>query len=252
MPDLYIIKDGKQLRCGYTTGSCAAGAAKAAAFMLHTGEIPEYVEIDTPAGVRLRLKVEQPKITANSASCAIVKDAGDDPDVTDGLAIFAQVSRRQDDEIVIDGGEGVGRITRAGFWGQVGEAAINPVPRKMIRQAVSDIAAHGWNVIISAPGGEEIAKKTFNPQLGIAGGISIIGTTGIVKPMSDDALKQTIYLNIDAIYEDGARELLLLLGNYGERMAQELRMPKHERPATKTRSHEKQPAKKLRVFVSSW
>jgi cobalt-precorrin-5B (C1)-methyltransferase len=157
-----------------------------------------------------------------------VKDAGDDPDVTNGMEIFARISRRQDGEIVIDGGEGIGRITRAGFWGQVGEAAINPVPRKMIREAVVGIAEHGWNVTISVPGGEEIAKKTFNPQLGIEGGISIIGTTGIVKPMSDDALKQTIYLTIDAIYDDGAREILLLLGNYGERMAQELRTTPYE------------------------
>ncbi len=224
MEDLYIVKDGKQLRCGYTTGSCAAGAAKAAALMLHTGRIPEYVEIDTPAGIPLRLKVEHAVLKADNASCGIVKDAGDDPDVTNGLEIFARVSTRQDGEIVIDSGEGVGRITRAGFWGNVGEAAINPVPRQMIRQAVAEIAGHGWNVIIAAPGGENIAQKTFNPQLGIEGGISIIGTTGIVKPMSDDALKKTIYLTIDAIYDGGAREILLLLGNYGERLMQELRV----------------------------
>jgi cobalt-precorrin-5B (C1)-methyltransferase len=142
--------------------------------------------------------------------------------VTDGLEIAARVSERQDREIVIDGGEGVGRITRAGFWGQVGEAAINPVPRKMIRQEVAAIAEHGWNIVISAPGGKQIAKKTFNPQLGIEGGISIIGTTGIVEPMSDDALKKTIYLTIDALYEDGARKILLVLGNYGERLGNEL------------------------------
>ncbi len=224
MEDLYVVKEGKQLRCGYTTGSCAAGAAKAAAFMQHTGRVLEYVEIDTPADVPLRLKVEHPILEAESASCGIVKDAGDDPDVTNGLEIFARVSPRQDGEIVIDGGEGVGKITRAGFWGQAGEAAINPVPRKMIRQAVTDIAGHGWNIVISVPGGEDIAKKTFNPQLGIEGGISIIGTTGIVKPMSDEALKKTIYLNIDALFDEGARDILFLLGNYGERMLGELQM----------------------------
>lgn len=222
MSDWYVVKDGQRLRCGYTTGSCAAGAAKAAALMLHTGVIPDYVELDTPAGRLLRLKVEQAELTADAASCAIVKDAGDDPDVTNGLAIFAQVSRRQDGAIVIDGGAGIGRITRAGFWGNVGAAAINPVPRKMIREAVAEVADQGWNVLISAPGGEAIAQKTFNPQLGIEGGISIIGTTGLVQPMSDDALKQTIYLTLDAIYADGAREILLLLGNYGERMLPEL------------------------------
>lgn len=222
MGELYVIKAGKQLRCGYTTGSCAAAAAKAAALMLHTGSIPEFVDLDTPAGVALRLKVEHPVLEPGYASCGIIKDAGDDPDVTDGLEIAAQVSKRQDGEIVIDGGEGVGRITRAGFWGQVGAAAINPVPRQMIQQEVASIAGHGWNILISAPGGEQIAQKTFNPQLGIEGGISIIGTTGIVEPMSDDALKKTIYLTIDAIHENGAREILLLLGNYGERMLKEL------------------------------
>ncbi len=224
MEDLYVVKDGKQLRCGYTTGSCAAGAAKAAAMMLHTGKIPEYVEIDTPAGIGLRLKVKHPVLDAESASCGIIKDAGDDPDVTNGMEICAQVSRRQDRQIVIDGGEGVGRITRAGFWGRVGEAAINPVPRQMISREVSAVAEHGWNIEISAPGGEEIAKKTFNSQIGIEGGISIIGTTGIVKPMSDDALKKTIYLSIDAIFEKGSRELLIVLGNYGERKLEELKL----------------------------
>ncbi len=227
MEELYVIKAGKQLRCGYTTGSCAAAAAKAAAIMLHSGSIPGFVDINTPAGITLRLKVEHPVLEGGYACCGVIKDAGDDPDVTDGLEIAARVSERQDGKIVIDGGEGVGRITRTGFWGPIGAAAINPVPRKMIRQEVAAIADHGWDILISAPGGDQIAKKTFNPQLGIEGGISIIGTAGIVEPMSDDALKKTIYLNIDAIYEDGAREILLLLGNYGERMLKELPLQVH-------------------------
>ncbi len=225
--DMYDIKDGQRLRCGYTTGSCAAAAAKAAAFMLHTGAIPASVELDTPAGVTLTLRVEHPRLDADRASCAIIKDAGDDPDVTNGIEIYAEVKQRTDGAIVIDGGEGIGRITRKGFWGEVGDAAINPVPRQMIRDAVGQIAEHGWDVLIFTPTGREIAKKTFNPNLGIEGGISIIGTTGIVRPMSDDALKKTICLEIDQIAEISLDEILLCLGNYGERMSVALprRMP---------------------------
>lgn len=224
MDNFYIIKDGKRLRYGYTTGSCAAGAAKAAAIMLHTGKIPEYVRVDTPAGIRLHLKVEKPHVNSDFASCCIVKNAGDDPDVTNGMEIFAEVKKRNDTQIVIDGGEGIGRITRKGFWGNVGEAAINPVPRKMIREELQQVSGDGWDVLISAPQGKEIAKKTFNANIGIKDGISIIGTTGIVEPMSDEAIKRTIYLAIDRIYADGADEILLFLGNYGERMATDLNL----------------------------
>jgi len=227
MNEIYDIKDGQRLRCGYTTGSCAAAAAKAAALMLETGAIPAFVELETPAGVTLTLRVEQPRLEADCASCCIVKDAGDDPDVTNGIKIYAEVKRRSDSDIRIDGGEGIGRITRKGFWGDVGDAAINPVPRKMIREAVGAVASHGWDVLIFAPRGREIAQKTFNPNLGIEGGISIIGTTGIVRPMSDDALKRTIFLEIDLIAENSTAEILLCLGNYGEKMASVLprRMP---------------------------
>ena len=225
--DLHDIKDGQRLRCGYTTGSCAAAAAKASALMLETGVIPECVELETPAGITLHLHIEQPRLEADRASCCVIKDAGDDPDVTNGIEIYAEVNRRSDGDIRIDGGDGIGRITRKGFWGDVGEAAINLVPRKMIREAVGAVAAHGWNVLIFAPRGREIAQKTFNPNLGIEGGISIIGTTGIVRPMSDDALKQTIFLEIDQIAEISTAEILLCLGNYGEKMSVALprRMP---------------------------
>ncbi len=224
MNNLYAIKDGKPLRCGYTTGSCATGAAKAAAIMLSTGRIPEFVEIDTPAAVTLTLKVENAVFDEDCATCCIGKDAGDDPDVTNGIAIFAEVRARNDGKILIEGGEGIGRITREGFWGKVGDAAINPVPRQMIRDAVSRVAEHGWDVLIYAPQGTEIAKKTFNAQLGIEGGISIIGTTGIVQPMSDEAIKKTIYLEIDQIAEISTEVILLCLGNYGERMISEMHL----------------------------
>ncbi len=216
MHENYIIKDGKRLRCGYTTGSCAAGAAKAAASMLVTGEIPNRIKIDTPAGIQLELEVLEPSLMPDDASCCIQKDAGDDPDVTDGQKIYARITKRRDGRINIDGGQGVGRITRKGFWGEVGEAAINPVPRKMIAEEVASVSDCGFDVLIYVPGGEEIAKKTFNANLGIQGGISIIGTSGIVEPMSDEALKKTIYLEIDAALEEGAEEFIFFPGNYGE------------------------------------
>lgn len=219
-----VIRYGKRLRCGYTTGSCAAAAAKAAALMVHTGKIPAEVTLETPAGIKLSLKVGQPQYSGNEASCCITKDAGDDPDVTNGIKIFATVRKRDDGQVVIDGGEGIGRITRQGFWGEVGDAAINPVPCKMIKEAVEQIATHGWDVLISAPQGRIIAEKTFNARLGIKGGISILGTTGVVSPMSDEALKRAIYLEIDAIHDSGACEVLLFLGNYGERMVEQLHL----------------------------
>ena len=222
MHDLYIIKDGKKLRCGYTTGSCATAAAKAAATMLITGEIVDHIEIDTPAGIRLKLEVYKANITEEYASCCVVKDAGDDPDVTDHMEIFARVTKREDGAVKISGGEGIGVITRKGFWGEAGEAAINPVPRKMIVNEVSKAAPCGFDVKIVAPAGVEIAKRTFNANIGIKGGISIIGTSGIVEPMSDDALKKTIYLEIDAALESGAKELVLFPGNYGENVTKSL------------------------------
>jgi cobalt-precorrin-5B (C1)-methyltransferase len=224
MHDLYIIKDGKKLRCGYTTGSCAAAAAKAAAYMLITGNVVDFIEIDTPAGITLKLAVCKPEIAEEYASCCIVKDAGDDPDVTDHMEIYARVSKREDGFININGGEGIGTITRKGFWGEVGKAAINPVPRKMIASEVAAIDDCGFDVTIYAPQGVAVAKRTFNANIGIQGGISIIGTSGIVEPMSDEALKKTIYLEIDSAIEDGTEEFVLFPGNYGENVVNGLEL----------------------------
>jgi cobalt-precorrin-5B (C1)-methyltransferase len=224
MHDLYVIKDGKKLRCGYTTGSCAAAAAKAAAYMLITGNVVEYIEIDTPAGITLKLEVFKPELTEEYASCCIIKDAGDDPDVTDNMEIFAGVSKREDGVINIYGGQGIGTITRKGFWGEVGQAAINLVPRKMIAKEVASVADCGFDVTIYAPAGAEVAKRTFNANIGIQGGISIIGTSGIVEPMSEDALKKTIYLEIDAAIEGGAEDFVLFPGNYGENVVNGLEL----------------------------
>lgn len=221
--DLYVIKEGKSLRCGYTTGSCATAAAKAAAIMLQTGKEINYVEIDTPANIKLKLEVHNPIIEKEFASCSIIKDAGDDPDNTDGIEIFARVNKRDDGEIIIDGGQGIGRITRKGLFGKVGEAAINPVPREMINNEVSNVLNSGYDVLIYAPQGEVIGKKTFNSYIGIEGGISIIGSKGIVYPMSEEALLKTIYMELDMkeqVYGDD--NIVLVPGNYGEKISESL------------------------------
>lgn len=221
--DLYVIKEGKSLRCGYTTGSCAAGAAKAAAIMLETGEIIKFVEIDTPANIRLKLEINNPKIEKDKVSCSIIKDAGDDPDNTDGMQIYAEVSKREDGEVIIDGGIGIGRIKRKGLFGEIGQAAINPVPREMIEKEVREISKSGYDVIIFAPQGEQIGKKTFNANIGIEGGISIIGSKGIVYPMSEEALIKTIYMEVDMAEEThGKDHIVLVPGNYGEKVSDSL------------------------------
>ena len=217
---MYIFKNNKKLRMGYTTGSCAAAAAKAAACMLLTGKAVPEVKLMTPKGIRLDLEVLEAKWTAEEASCAIRKDAGDDPDVTDGLEIYASVRKTEEPGVQIDGGEGVGRVTRPGLEQPVGAAAINKVPRQMIRENVEEICRKlgyegGLSVTISIPGGEALAMKTFNPRLGIVGGISVLGTSGIVEPMSEEALIQTIRVDIKMQLAGGRRYLVLVPGNYG-------------------------------------
>ncbi len=220
MLDMYVIKEGKRLRCGYTTGSCATAAAKAAAIMLESGNIVKFVEIDTPADIRLKLEVHNQKLDKDKASCSIIKDAGDDPDNTDGIEIFAEVKKREDGKVNIDGGDGIGRIVRKGLFGEIGQSAINPVPLKMIEKEVRDVSNSGYDVIIYAPQGEIIAKKTFNANIGIEGGISIIGTKGIVYPMSEDALIKTIYMEVDMVEETyGLDNIILVPGNYGEKIS---------------------------------
>lgn len=216
----YIVKDGKKLRLGYTTGSCAAAASKAAAWMLLTGKRKEQIRINTPKGITLNLDVQQISMEDDVVSCAIKKDSGDDPDVTKGTLIYAQVSFSDTPGISIDGGEGVGRVTKQGLEQPVGAAAINSVPRRMIRenvQEVCDIADYhgGISVVISVPEGEQLAQKTFNPRLGIVGGISILGTSGIVEPMSESALIKSIETEMRQKVANGAQYLLITPGNYG-------------------------------------
>ncbi|MCI7768641.1 MAG: cobalt-precorrin-5B (C(1))-methyltransferase CbiD [Oscillospiraceae bacterium] len=220
MLEEYISKDGRRLRLGYTTGSCAAGAAKAAAEALLCGRFPDAVRLMTPKGIELRLDILEKSISDASACCAVRKDSGDDPDITDGILIFARVERI-DSGVDIVGGEGVGTVTKAGLDRPVGEPAINSVPRKMIAEAVMEIAElyeyrGGFRITVFVPGGEELAKKTYNPRMGIVGGISIIGTGGIVEPMSTRAIIDTIRAEANMRKAEGIRNLVLTLGNYGD------------------------------------
>jgi len=216
----YILKNGKKLRFGYTTGTCAAGAAKAAARMLVTGRIVETADILTPKGIPLNLEVLNPVIREGRASCAVQKYSGDDPDVTDGVLVCAEVCWQAKPGITIDGGLGIGRVTKPGLKQRVGESAINPVPMEMIRRAVKEELddceqAAGMKVVISVPAGVELAKKTFNPRLGIEGGISVLGTSGIVEPMSEEALVECIELELRQKRALGCDRLLITPGNYG-------------------------------------
>lgn len=229
MLERYVYKNQKKMRCGYTTGTCACAAAKAAAYMLLSGREVKEIKVITPMGVSLTLPVIDIDIKKDKVICAIKKDSGDDPDVTNGIKIYAQVTYVKEDimrtintdGVIVDGGIGVGRVTKKGLKCAVGEAAINPVPLKMIKEAVAEAAESysyegSLKVIISAPKGVDIAKKTFNPNLGITGGISILGTTGIVEPMSEQALIDTIKTEINMHKAQGEKVFLVAPGNYGQ------------------------------------
>ena len=217
----YQFSQGKQLRCGYTTGSCATAAAKAAAAMLLTGKRVEVVRIDTPKGIVLDLEPLEVEQGADYVSCAIRKDSGDDPDDTNGVLVYAKAEKTAVAGVAIEGGIGVGRVTKPGLACAVGGPAINPTPRRMITSEVSSVMAAnnytgGIKITISIPEGVEIAKKTFNPRLGIIGGLSVLGTSGIVEPMSEAALIETMYVEIRAQKARGNKNLLVFFGNYGE------------------------------------
>jgi cobalt-precorrin-5B (C1)-methyltransferase len=204
---------------GFTTGSCAAGAAKAAAYGLLQGTIPEYVEINTPAGIPLRLKPIYRRMGKTFAECAIRKYSGDDPDITNGCKVYARIEMSEAKGIKFIGGEGVGMVTRLGLQVPQGEPAINPVPRSMIKKAIKEVMddCKGMNVTITVPGGRKLARKTFNERLGIVGGISIIGTTGIVKPMSLDAFKTSLVCSLDVARASGHESIVLVPGGIGEK-----------------------------------
>ena len=236
LEDQYVIKNNKRLRYGYTTGSCAAGAARGAVRMLLSGETLSEVELDTPKGITLTLQLHDITRGETYVSCAVQKDAGDDPDTTNGILVYVkaekfsisaaeQAGQQQKTEkswpqIILDGGIGVGRVTKPGLSQNVGEAAINPVPRAMILREAEEAAQEydyegGLKLTVSVPQGEEIAKKTFNPRLGILGGISILGTSGIVEPMSEKALIESIHVEMKQHFCQGENYILVTPGNYG-------------------------------------
>lgn len=221
MENIYTFKNNKKLRYGYTTGSCAAAASKAAAIMLFRKCEIKTISIMTPKGIRLDLDIHDIQIKDNYVSCAIQKDSGDDPDVTNGILVYAKVCKIDTPQIIIDGGIGVGRVTKPGLEQPINHAAINSVPRQMIHDEVYEVCnefeyVKGIRVEISIPKGIEIAKRTFNPRLGIEGGISILGTSGIVEPMSEVALIESIKIEMRMRKANGHRHMLVTLGNYGE------------------------------------
>lgn len=220
MLEKYVSKGSKKLRCGFTTGTCAAAASAGAARMLLSGKVIENITVMTPSGNSVTVGLTDIKKENDYVSCAVQKDSGDDPDVTDKILVYSTVSYEKSG-MTVDGGEGVGRVTKKGLKQQIGEAAINPVPRKMIEEQLKTAASDysydgGLKAVISVPMGIQIAKKTFNPRLGIEGGISILGTTGIVEPMSEQALIDTISVELDVRKAQNEEFIIVTPGNYGQ------------------------------------
>ncbi|MTI82048.1 MAG: cobalamin biosynthesis protein CbiD [Firmicutes bacterium] len=213
-------REKTKLKFGYTTGTCAAAAAKAAALLIFKEERPTVVTIDLPGGDTAKLPIHSLKKEGNTARASVIKNAGDDPDVTHGLEIWAEVSTAEYG-IKITGGKGVGLVTKPGLSVPVGEHAINPVPRQMITSEVEKILdySQGAQVVISVPKGEETAPKTMNNRLGIVGGISILGTSGIVRPMSETALRQSLIPQLDVALAQGYDYLVLTPGRMGVKRA---------------------------------
>lgn len=215
------VIEGRRLRRGRSTGSCAAAAAKAAVTMLFSKKKLDKVSIDTPAGIRLLLVVENISLNPGMVSCSVRKDAGDDPDITDGANIFARAVHSSKPGVLITAGRGVGVVTRPGLQVEVGRPAINPVPEKMILAESGSVlpAGEGVEIEISIPEGERLAKKTLNARLGIAGGLSILGTSGLVEPMSEQSYKDTLALELKAARRGCGDTAVLVTGNYGRELA---------------------------------
>lgn len=224
------MKGNQRLRLGITTGSCATAAAKAAARVLLSGEDVHEVHFEAMNGTPLSVEILRLDQRPGLVLCSVRKDAGDDPDVTHGMEVAAEVALAPEG-IRFLGGEGVGVVTRPGLKISVGEPAINPIPRKMIEKELRAEAARahydgGFTVTVSIPEGAARAKETMNARLGIQGGLSVLGTTGIVEPMSDRAIIETIHLEMDLLYAKGARSLLLTPGNFGKDfVSEELHWP---------------------------
>ena len=221
----FLLKKQNEPNFGFTTGTCAQAASVAATKMLPTQNAVPYVILTTPKGIKICIEIENQTIAEDSASCSVQKFSGADSDITNGIHLFATVRRspRQKESkstVNIHGGEGIGKVSLPGLDQKPGEWAINRVPRKMIAEGVeSELRKHGkklnLDVEISIPGGEKLAAKTFNPKLGITGGLSVLGTSGIVEPMSEQAILDTIQLEMNVRKSQKIRRLLMVPGNYG-------------------------------------
>ncbi|MCI5747003.1 cobalt-precorrin-5B (C(1))-methyltransferase CbiD [Eubacterium pyruvativorans] len=237
--DHYLRSGSELLRCGYTTGTCAALGARGALTLLLSGKAPGILRVMTPKGWPVETEpVLCEYAGAGAARCGIRKDGGDDADATDGMLVITEVSfRHQDREILFHGGPGVGTVTKPGLDQPVGEPAINRVPREMIRQVCVELLEEadcrtGLDITVSIPGGEEAARKTFNPMLGVEGGLSILGTSGIVEPMSERALVDTIETEMRQKTRD-CKDLILTPGNYGMAFLEDRGMADTEVPVVK-------------------
>lgn len=216
---------GDELRCGYTTGSCAAAAAKASVLLLQGVQSRE-VTITLPGGGVLTVPVVWQEGTSRESCAAVRKESGDDPDVTNGLLVLV-TARWQREGITIVGGEGIGVVTKPGLPVLPGYPAINPVPQRMIQREVQEVCQgrRGVELVVSIPGGKEVAQKTFNPRLGIVGGLSILGTTGLVVPRSVEGFLGTIAAELSVLAHQGVREVVLVSGNYGRQYARRRGFP---------------------------
>ena len=208
-----------QLKTGYTTGTCAAAAAKAATMALCQCKVGKSVDVELPDGSKVSLPILYAKAKAQTAEAAVIKDAGDDPDITDKAMIKATVAWSEGGDIVFIAGEGVGTVTKPGLQIPPGEPAINPVPREMIKKNVRTITDKGLMITVSIPGGEELAPKTFNPRLGIQGGLSIIGTSGRVRPFSRPALRDALKCSVDVAAACKIRNIVYVPGHLGKKAA---------------------------------
>jgi cobalt-precorrin-5B (C1)-methyltransferase len=207
------------LQEGYTTGSCAAAAAKAAVLLLCRGVMSESVEIPLPDGSRMTIPVLRVESTQDGATGAVRKDGGDDPDITHGVTVLAAVRMTADATVMFAAGDGIGIVTRPGLSVPPGEPAINPGPRRMIVAALREVTDRGASITVSIPGGQELASKTFNPRLGIQGGLSILGTTGRVRAFSHEAMRASLLCGLDVAVASGVTAPVFVPGNIGEKAA---------------------------------
>ncbi len=217
----------KELRSGYTTGACAAAGVKAI-LLAEAGAQPEQVALTALDGTELLIPVRQVQTGAEDAFAEVVKFSGDDPDITNGVSVFVRVRHRKAGEgIRFLAGEGIGRVTKPGLSVPVGEPAINPGPRQLIRNVVMELLGEnaGLEVTISIPAGTELAKRTLNPVLGVEGGISVIGTTGVLRPMSEEAFRKSLIPQIDVAVAAGMPALVFVPGKIGEKAARHCGLP---------------------------